>query len=77
MSLLLLGHAPQNYNEEVLAEKAASEGVSMDTVRAAMNERLGSNKEQLLKEDEFQQAVRRVEDEGRCRRRGKVIELRK
>ena len=31
--------------EEVLAEKAATEGVSMDTVRGAMNERLGSNKE--------------------------------
>jgi DNA replication licensing factor MCM4 len=63
--------------EEVLAEKgSAAEGVPMDTVRAAMNERLGSNKEQLLREDEFMQAVRRLEDEGKCRRRGKVLERR-
>jgi DNA replication licensing factor MCM4 len=63
--------------EEVLAEKGgAGEGVPMDAIRAAMNERLGSNKEQLLREDEFMHAVRRLEDEGKCRRRGKTLERR-
>jgi DNA replication licensing factor MCM4 len=62
--------------EEILAEKSGNESVTLDTARAAMNERLGSNREQLLHEDEFMKTVRRLEDEGRCRRRGKALELR-
>jgi DNA replication licensing factor MCM4 len=64
--------------EEVLVEKSsASEGgLSLDVLRVELNERLGSRKEQLLTESEFNQAVKRLEDEGRCRRRGKQIQIR-
>merc|ERR1711953_1145537 len=65
--------------EEILVEKNASAGeggVSLDEIKAEMNQRLGSKKENLLSESEFNQAVRRLEDEGRLRRRGTRVEVR-
>lgn len=64
--------------EEVLAAKGGGGegGVNIDELKADMNERLGSRKEQLVTEMEFNQALRRLEEEGRCRRRGKTVQLR-
>merc|ERR1711953_1119470 len=66
--------------EEILVEKSATAGeaggVSLDEIKAEMNQRLGSKKEQLVTENEFNQAVKRVEDEGRLRRRGARLEVR-
>eukprot|EP00928_Gymnodinium_smaydae_P038199 TRINITY_DN2638_c1_g1_i1.p1 TRINITY_DN2638_c1_g1~~TRINITY_DN2638_c1_g1_i1.p1 ORF type:complete len:893 (-),score=222.78 TRINITY_DN2638_c1_g1_i1:1573-4251(-) len=65
----------ENLLQEVLAEKGAQ---TLDAVRASMNEKLGKNKERLLTEKEFEEAVNRVETEteGRFRRRGNKIEAR-
>jgi len=62
--------------EEVLVERGSEGGASLDLLKGEMNERLGKRKEQLLTESEFIQAVRRLEDDGKCKRRGKTIELR-
>jgi len=63
--------------QEVLAEKG--EGGAMltaDAVKAEVNERLGSRKEQLASDNEFFSALRAVEEQGLIRRQGKQIELR-
>jgi DNA replication licensing factor MCM4 len=63
--------------EEVLMEKGGGGGdVSLDDTRREMNERLASRKENLMTESEFNQAMRKMEDEGRVTRRGKSIRLR-
>jgi len=65
--------------EEILVEKSAAAGdagVSLDEIKAEMNQRLGSKKEQLITDNEFNQAVKRLEDEGRLRRRGARVEVR-
>merc|ERR1719198_1097794 len=63
--------------EEVLTEKGRTgEGMSLDDLRREMNEKLASKKENTMSEDEFNKAVRRLSEEGRCRVSGKKIELR-
>jgi len=63
--------------QEVLAEKSGSgEMLTVDTVRATMNERLGSAKEQLINEAEFRQALTTAESDGVLVRRGKQLEAR-
>jgi len=63
--------------QEVLAEKSASGTMlTVDLVRAAMNEKLGEKKEQLLGESEFNQVLRSAEDDGHVQRRGRQIEVR-
>lgn len=62
--------------EEVVSEKAGDGGVSIDSLKADINERLGAKKEQLMREDEFNAAVRRLEEEGRISRKGGKIVLR-
>merc|ERR1712061_617726 len=39
--------------EEGLTDKNDSEGLSLDALKADMNERLGAKKDQLMREDEF------------------------
>merc|ERR1712178_553102 len=56
--------------QEVLAEKSASGTMlTVDLVRAAMNEKLGEKKEQLLNEGEFNTVLRTVEGDGLVVRR--------
>jgi len=63
--------------QEILAEKGSSGGMqTMDTIRSAVNERLGERKEQLTNEAEFNQALRVAEDQGLIRRQGKQVEVR-
>jgi DNA replication licensing factor MCM4 len=63
--------------QEVLAEKSATGGMlTIDLVKAAMNEKLGEKKEQLLGEAEFGQALRAAEGDGLIVRRGKQLEAR-
>lgn len=63
--------------QEVLAEKAGSGTMlTVDLVRAAMNEKLGEKKEQLLGEAEFSQVLRAAEADGHVQRRGKQLEVR-
>jgi len=62
---------------EVLAEKSASGTMlTIDLVRAAMNEKLGEKKEQLIGEAEFNQALRAAENDGHVRRSGRQLEVR-
>eukprot|EP00929_Paragymnodinium_shiwhaense_P030370 TRINITY_DN1722_c0_g3_i2.p1 TRINITY_DN1722_c0_g3~~TRINITY_DN1722_c0_g3_i2.p1 ORF type:complete len:930 (+),score=263.50 TRINITY_DN1722_c0_g3_i2:128-2917(+) len=56
--------------EEVLREKGLDLEISVDGLTAEINERLGAKKEQLLTTVEFNQAIQRLEGEGRLRRRG-------
>jgi len=63
--------------QEVLAEKSASGTMlTVDLVRAAMNEKLGEKKEQLVNEAEFNQALRTAENDGHVHRRGRQLEVR-
>jgi len=63
--------------QEVLAEKAASGStLTIDVLKAGMNEKLGEKKEQLLGESEFNQTLRTAESDGHCVRRGKQLEVR-
>lgn len=63
--------------QEVLAEKSGTGGMlTLDLVRAAMNEKLGEKREQLLTETEFNQVLRTVEGDGLIVRRGKQVEIR-
>jgi DNA replication licensing factor MCM4 len=63
--------------QEVLAEMSAAGGMlTIDLVKAAMNEKLGEKKEQLLGEAEFGQALRAAEGDGLIVRRGKQLEAR-
>jgi len=63
--------------QEVLAEKAGSGTMlTVDLVRAAMNEKLGEKKEQLLGEAEFNQTLKAAEGDGHVQRRGKQLEVR-
>jgi DNA replication licensing factor MCM4 len=63
--------------QEVVAEKAASGTVlTVDLVKAAMNEKLAEKREQLLGEAEFNQALRVVEGDGYVVRRGRQLEVR-
>merc|ERR1719201_1786565 len=63
--------------QEVLHEKSAAGGMlTVDIVKASMNEKLGEKKEQLLGEAEFNQVLRTVEGDGLVVRRGKTLEVR-
>jgi len=63
--------------QEVIAEKARGEGmITVDLLRATMNEKLGERKDQLLGESEFNQALRAAEGDGLLTRRGKQLEVR-
>jgi len=63
--------------QEVLAEKSASGTMlTVDLVRAGMNEKLGEKKEGLLGETEFNQALRSAENDGLVLRRGRQLEVR-
>jgi DNA replication licensing factor MCM4 len=63
--------------QEVLAERSAAGGMlTLDVVKAAMNEKLGERKEQLVGESEFNQVLRTVEGDGLVVRRGKTLEVR-
>jgi len=62
--------------QEIVAEKSsAGEAMTVDSVKAVMNERLGERKEDLLKGDaEFNGALRAAEQQSLIRRTGKTIE---
>jgi len=63
--------------QEVLAEKSGSGTMlTVDLVRAAMNEKLGEKREQLLGEAEFNQVLKAAEGDGHVQRRGKQLEVR-
>merc|ERR1719161_415031 len=63
--------------QEVLAERsAAGTMLTLDLVRAAMNEKLGEKKEGLLGESEFNQALRAAENDGLVKRQGRQLEVR-
>jgi len=65
-----------NLMEEALAEKGGDGGLTADQLTMEINERLGSKKENLMSAAEFAAALRRMEEEGKIRRRGNKIELR-
>lgn len=58
--------------QELLTEKG--EAMREDSVKAALNEKLGERKEQLLNDAEFSSALRAAEQAGILRRQGKMIE---
>jgi DNA replication licensing factor MCM4 len=63
--------------QEVFAEKSSSGTMlTVDLVRAAMNEKLGEKKEMLLGEAEFNQVLRSAEGDGHVVRRGRQLEIR-
>jgi DNA replication licensing factor MCM4 len=61
--------------QDILNESADGQN-NMDQVKAAMNEKLGERKEQLVTDAEYQAAVRALEQQGLLRRNGKVLEAR-
>jgi len=62
---------------EVLAEKSSSGTMlTVDLVKAAMNEKLGEKKEHLLTESEFNQVLKAAEADGHVQRRGRQLEVR-
>jgi len=63
--------------QEVIAEQGGKSAmITTDQVRAIMNEKLGERKDQLMRGDEFDQALRQVESDGLVLRRGKQLEVR-
>jgi len=61
--------------QEIVAEKsAAGEVMTMDAIKAVMNEKMGERKEQLISDSEFTQALKAAEQAGTLRRQGKTIE---
>jgi len=63
--------------QEIAAEKTAGgEVLTVDALRAVMNEKLGERKEQLLNDAEFNAALKAAEQQGSIRRQGKTIEAR-
>lgn len=63
--------------QEILAAKVAQGDVlTMDSVRSAMNEKLGERKEQLIGDVEFNTALKNAEGEGLFLRKGKTLEAR-
>jgi len=50
--------------------------ITIDQIRAAMNEKLGSKNEQLISDSEFNKALETAGQEGTIFRRGKQVELR-
>jgi len=61
--------------QEIVAErKASGEVLTVDGVKAVVNERLGDKKEQLVTDFEFNSALRSAEQQGVLRRQGKMLE---
>eukprot|EP00418_Pyrodinium_bahamense_P030773 CAMPEP_0179148348 /NCGR_PEP_ID=MMETSP0796-20121207/71785_1 /TAXON_ID=73915 /ORGANISM="Pyrodinium bahamense, Strain pbaha01" /LENGTH=915 /DNA_ID=CAMNT_0020849059 /DNA_START=90 /DNA_END=2840 /DNA_ORIENTATION=- len=62
--------------QEILAEKGhGGQMLTLESVKAAMNEKLGERKEQLTNDNEFFSALRVAEDQGIVRRQGKQLEV--
>eukprot|EP00933_Yihiella_yeosuensis_P071373 TRINITY_DN79582_c0_g1_i1.p1 TRINITY_DN79582_c0_g1~~TRINITY_DN79582_c0_g1_i1.p1 ORF type:complete len:900 (-),score=251.69 TRINITY_DN79582_c0_g1_i1:149-2848(-) len=71
------GKEVESLLQEIVAEKAAAgEVMTVDIIKATVNERLGEKKEQLMNDSEFQAALRSAEQQGSFRRVGKTIEAR-
>jgi len=62
--------------QEVLAERATDGSLSVDTLKAVINEKLAERKEQLASEAEFNAALRSAEQAGLLRKQGKSVEVR-
>merc|ERR1711972_1215714 len=60
----------------ILAERSGRADMSLDIIKAALNEKLADKKEQLATEQEFTIALRVAEETGQIRRQGKQIEIR-
>merc|ERR1712039_834318 len=61
---------------DILAERSERADISLDIIKAALNEKLADKKEQLATEQEFTIALRVAEEAGQIRRQGKQIEIR-
>merc|ERR1712151_745177 len=61
---------------DVLAERSGRSDMSLDIIKAALNEKLAEKKDQLASEQEFTIALRVAEEAGQIRRSGKAIEIR-
>merc|ERR1712194_192066 len=70
------GQQIESMLQEILAEKANQDNLSSETIKSALNEKLGENKEQLATDAEFNIALRVAQDAGHIRRQGKNIEVR-
>jgi DNA replication licensing factor MCM4 len=66
----------ENLLKEILNEKSSDGSVTIETVKAAMNERLGERKEQLVGEGEFNNTLKQAEQQSLVRRTGKSLEIR-
>lgn len=63
--------------QEVLAEMSKSTDVlTVDSIKAKMNEMLAEKKENLISDMDFNNAMRAVEQDGRFVRRGRQVEMR-
>jgi len=62
--------------QEVCVELRNFEVITIDQVKAAMNEKLGQKNEQLISDNEFFKALETAQQDGSIVRRGKQIEVR-
>jgi len=61
---------------DVCQELANVDMLTADQIRAAMNEKLGNQNEQLMSEVEFNKAMESAHQEGSIIRRGRQVEVR-
>jgi len=61
---------------EACADLAKIDMLTTDQIKAAMNEKLGSQSEQLMSEAEFNKALETAHQEGSIVRRGKQVDVR-
>merc|ERR1711972_1302647 len=66
----------ESFLTDILAERSGRADMSLDIIKAALNEKLADKKEQLATEQEFTIALRVAEEAGQIRRQGKQIEIR-
>merc|ERR1712187_198423 len=66
----------ETFLTDILAERSGRADMSLDIIKAALNEKLADKKEQLATEQEFTIALRVAEEAGQIRRQGKQIEIR-
>jgi len=62
--------------QEVCVEMAKVDMLTVDQIKAAMNEKLGNQNEQLMSEVEFNKSMESAHQEGSIVRRGKQVEVR-
>lgn len=62
--------------QEVCVELAKVDMLTVDQIKAAMNEKLGNQNEQLMSEVEFNKSMESAHQEGSIVRRGKQVEVR-